>query len=59
VELLVQIPVPNGRTVTDRFYMTNVLSKVKGRPATGLRGLCLIHDNATAQKFIGKDKNGT
>ena len=52
---VVQIPVPKGRTVTGKFYKNNVLSEVKKhyekrRPATGIRGLCLIHDNAAAHK---------
>ena len=45
----------NGKTVTGKFYKDHVLSKVKKyyqklRPAIGLRGLCLIHDNASAHK---------
>ncbi len=53
--LIVQIPVPKGRTVTGKFYKNNVLTKVKKhyakqRPATGIKGLCLIHDNAAAHK---------
>ena len=52
---IAQIPVQNGKTVTGKFYKDHVLSKVKKhyqklRPATGLRGLCLIHDNASAHK---------
>ena len=53
---IVQILVQNGKTITDKFY-DSVLSKVeadyeKHRPATGLRGLCLIHDNAPAHKCV-------
>ena len=55
--LIVQIPVPNGKTITGKFYKNGMLSKVKAhyekcRPATGLRGLCLIHANAPAHKFV-------
>ena len=52
---IVQIPIPNSKTITGHFYKNGVLSKVKKyyekrRPRTGLRGLCLIHDNAAAHK---------
>ena len=54
---IVQNPVPNGKTITGKFYKNGVLSKVKThyekcRPATGLRGLCLIHDKAPAHKCV-------
>ena len=44
-------------TITGRFYKNDVLPKRKAlyekrRPATGLRGLCLIHENAPAQKSV-------
>ena len=56
-EPIVQSPVPNGKTITGKFYKNGVLSKVKAhyekcRPATGLRGLCLIHDKAPAHKCV-------
>ena len=43
---IVQIPVPNGKTIKGKFYKNGVLSKVKPhyekrRTATSLRGLCL------------------
>ncbi|MCU7801502.1 MAG: transposase [gamma proteobacterium symbiont of Lucinoma myriamae] len=52
---VVQIPTPNGRSITGNFYKNSVLKKVKQvyekrRPATGLRGICLLHDNAAAHK---------
>ena len=62
-----QIPTPNGKTVTGKFYRDTVLKQVKKkyqkkRPATGLRGIHLIHDNASAHKsqlvqdFLDKEK---
>ena len=52
-ESTIQIPIPNGRTITGRFYKNDVLAHyVKHRRATGLRGLFLIHDNAPAHKSV-------
>ena len=64
---IAQIPVPNGKAVTGKSSKNHVNSKVrkhyqKRRPATGLRGLCLIHDNDAAHKcalvhdFLETDK---
>ena len=49
----IQIPVPKGRTVTDKFYKNVVLGKLKNyyesrRPKTGLKYVRLLHDNAPA-----------
>ena len=51
----IQIAVPKGKSVNARFYKGNVLHKLKKyflsrRPATGLRGVRLLHDNASAHK---------
>ena len=51
----IQIAVPKGISVNARFYKSNVLHKLKKyflsqRPATGLRGVRLLHDNASSQK---------
>ena len=51
----IQIAVPKGKSVNDRFYKGNVLHKLKkyflsGRPATGLRGVRLLHYNASSHK---------
>lgn len=64
---VVQIPVPRGRTVTGAFYKQKILKSVKKhyskrRPATGMKGLRLIHDNAPSHKshvvteFLSKEK---
>ena len=50
-----QLPVPKGRTVTRTFYKNVVLKKMKvhfkkRRPKPGLKYLCLLYDNASAQK---------
>ena len=50
-----QVAVPEGRSVTGLFYKENVLSRVVEhyktlRPATGSRGIKLLHDNAPAHK---------
>ena len=50
-----QIAVPKGKSVNARFYKGNVLHKLKKyflsrRPATGLRGVRLLHDNASSHK---------
>ena len=54
---IVQIPIPDGKTIAGKFYKNSVLSKVKAhyekrRPATSLRGLCLIHDNTPPHKCV-------
>ena len=51
----IQIAVPKGKSVNARFYKGNVLHKLKKyflsrRPATGLRGVRLLHDNASSDK---------
>ena len=51
----IQIAVSNGKSVNARFYKGNVLHKLKKyflsrRPATGLRGVMLLHDNASSHK---------
>ena len=50
-----QLPVPKGRTVTGAFFKDVVLKKLKAhfkrrRPKSGLKYLCLLHDNALAHK---------
>lgn len=52
---VVQVATPSGRSITGTFYKNNVLKKVKNyylkrRPKTGIRHICLIHDNAPAHK---------
>ena len=51
----IQIAVPKGNSVNARFYKGNVLHKLKKyflsrRPATGLHGVRLLHDNASSHK---------
>ena len=51
----IQIAIPKGKSVNDRFYKGNVFHKLKKyflsrRPATGLRGVRLLHDNASSHK---------
>ena len=51
----IQIVVQKGKSVNARFYKGNVLRKLKKyflsrRPATGLRGVRLLHDNALSHK---------
>ena len=51
----IQIAVPQGKSINARFYKGNFLHKLKKyflsrRPATGLRGVRLLHDNASSQK---------
>ena len=51
----IQIAVPKGKSANARFYKGNVLHKLKKyflscRPATGLRGAGLLHDNASSHK---------
>ena len=52
---VLQIPVPKGSSVTGMFYKESVLTQLvdfyqKRRPRTGVRGIKLLHDNATAHK---------
>ena len=52
---VVQIPVPEGTSVTGDFYASKVLPEVVQhdetlRPRTGTRGICLLYDNAPAHK---------
>ena len=54
---VIQIAVPKGRSVTGKFYKCKVLKKlrkyfVKRRPASGLRGVRLLHDNAPAHTSL-------
>ena len=51
----IQIVVPKGKSVNARSYKDNVLHKLKKyflsrRPATGLRGVRLLHDTASSHK---------
>ena len=51
----IQIAVPKGKSVNARFYKGKVLYKLKKyflnrRPATGLNGVRLLHDNASSHK---------
>ena len=51
----IQIAVPKGKSVNASFYKGNVLHKLKKyflsrRPATGLHGVRLLHDNASSHK---------
>ena len=51
----IQIAVPKGKSVNARYYKGNVLHKLKKyfisrRPATGLRSVRLLHDNASSHK---------
>ena len=53
--LAIQIAVPKGKSVSARFYKGNGLHKLKKyflrrRPATSLRGVRLLHDNASSHK---------
>ena len=52
---VIQIVVPKGKSVNAKFYKGKVLLKLKKylknrRPATGLRGVRLLHDNASSHK---------
>ena len=52
---VLQIPVPKGSSVTGKFYRESVLTQLvdfyqKRRPRTGVRGIKLLHDNASAHK---------
>ncbi|XP_060603854.1 histone-lysine N-methyltransferase SETMAR-like [Ruditapes philippinarum] len=64
---VVQVAVAGGKTVTGKFYRDKILKRVNAfyenrRPRTGLRGLYLIHDNASShkcdivQRFIEEEK---
>ena len=51
----IQIAVPKGKPVNARFYKGNVLHELlkyflSRPPATGLRGVRLLHDNASSHK---------
>ena len=53
--LVLQIPVPKGRSVTGKFYRESVLTALvdfyqKCRPRTGVCGIKLLHGNAPAHK---------
>ena len=63
----VQIVAPNGKSVNARFYKGYVLHKLKKYflsrgPATGLRGVMLLHDNASShiaaivRKYLKQEK---
>ena len=50
-----QIDAPKGQTITGNFYPTIVLPEIqkhyfKRRPATGLKGIKLLHDNDRPHK---------
>ena len=52
---VLQIPVPNGSSVTGKFYRESFLTQLvdfcqKRRPRTGVRGIKLLHDNTLAHK---------
>ena len=52
-----QIAVPKGKSVNTRFYKGNVLHNFKKcflsrRPATGLRGVRLLYNNASSHKAV-------
>ena len=52
---MLQVADPSGHSITRTFYKSNMLKKVKKyyvkrRPKTGIRNICLIHDNAPAHK---------
>ena len=52
---VLHIPVPRGKTVTEKFYRNIELRKLKKTyhiccPETGLKHLRLMHDNAPAHK---------
>ena len=51
----IQIAVPKGKCVNAKFYKGNAIHKWKkhfnkSRPATGLWGVMLLHDNASCHK---------
>ena len=50
-------PFSLSKVIESSSWFSHIHSKVKAhyeklRPATGLRGLCLIHDNAPAHKCV-------
>ena len=52
---VLQIPVPKGSSITGKFYTESVLTQFVDfhqirRPHTCIRGIKLLHDNATAHK---------
>jgi len=52
---VIQAPVFKGKTVTARFYKRNYLKKLnwyykKCCPKTAIRGIYLLHDNASIHK---------
>ena len=51
----IQIAVPEGRGVTDKFYRDKVLKYLKRynskrRPKSGIKNISLLHDNAPSHK---------
>jgi len=53
--VVASVPINQGNTVTGRYYKSKILSKVekyykKRRPASGIRHICLLHDNAPPHK---------
>ena len=46
----IQIAIPKGKSVNAKFYKGKVLHKLNRWPATGLRGVRLLHDNASPYK---------
>ena len=52
---MLQVAAPSGHSFTVTFYKNNVLKSekeyyAKRRTKTGIRNICLIHDNAAAHK---------
>ena len=59
----IQIAVPKGKSVNAKFYKGNALHKLKKyflsrRPATGLRGVRLLHDKAAIVREYLKQGKG-
>ena len=59
----IQIAVPKGKSVNAKFYKGNILHKLKKyflsrRPATGLRGVRLLHDKAAIVRDYLKQGKG-
>ena len=53
--LVTQYPIPKGRSVTSNLYTKEILPRLhryykKRRPKTGLKGIKLLHDNASTHK---------
>jgi histone-lysine N-methyltransferase SETMAR len=51
----IQIAVPKGKSVNAKFYKGKTIHKLKKyfknrRPATGIRGVRLLHDNISSNK---------